>query len=78
MYCHVPAGWGLQQITQGSRQQQDTGPGILWSVHGWTKPNTYGAASNLQSFTNAPQDLTYYTNSSNYLKKFKKEERTVH
>ncbi len=43
----MPAGWGLQQSTQGSRQRQDTGPGILWSVHSWTKPNTYGGASNL-------------------------------
>ncbi len=22
-----------------SRQRQDTGPGIFWSVHRWTKPN---------------------------------------
>ena len=26
----------------GSRRQQDTGRGILWSVHRWTKRNTYG------------------------------------
>ncbi len=32
----MPAGWGIQQTTQGSRQWQDTGPGILWSVHRWT------------------------------------------
>ncbi len=29
IYCHMPAGWGLQQTIQGSRQRQDTGPGIL-------------------------------------------------
>ena len=32
---------------QGSRQRQDKGPGILWSVHRWTKPNTYGGASTI-------------------------------
>ncbi len=25
----------------GSRQRQDTGPGILWSVNRWTKPDIY-------------------------------------
>ena len=38
MSCHVPAGWGLQQTTQAPGN--DTGPGILWSIHRWTKPNT--------------------------------------
>ena len=39
IYCRVPARWGLQQTTLGSGQRQDTGPGILWSVHRWT--NSY-------------------------------------
>ncbi len=33
IYCRVPARWGLQQTTLGSGQRQDTGSGILWSVH---------------------------------------------
>ena len=40
------------------------GPGILLSLNRWTKPDTYGGASNLWSFTKAPQDLTYYTDST--------------
>ena len=37
-YCCVSARRGLQQTTLGSGQQQDTGSGILWSVHRWTRP----------------------------------------
>ncbi len=55
------SGVGSQTNHPGSRQRQDKGPGILWSVHRWTKPNTFGGASNLRSYTKAPQDLTYYT-----------------
>ncbi len=40
------------------------GHGILWSVNRWTKPNTYRRASNLWSYTKAPQDLTYFTDST--------------
>ncbi len=29
----------------GSRQQQDMGPGILWSVHRWMKPNNLVVAT---------------------------------
>ncbi len=32
----LPARWGPQQTTLGSWQRQDTGSGILWSVHRWT------------------------------------------
>ncbi len=38
----MPARWG-QQTTPSSRQRQDTGPGILWSVNRWTKPGLDGA-----------------------------------
>ncbi len=36
-YCRVPTRWGLQQTTLGSGQRQETGSGILWSVHRWTR-----------------------------------------
>ncbi len=39
------SGVGSPTNHPGSGQRQDTGPGILWSVHRWTKPNTYGGAS---------------------------------
>ena len=37
IYCHVPARWGLEQTTLGSGQRQDTGSGILCSVHRRTR-----------------------------------------
>ncbi len=38
IYFGVPARWALQQTTLGSGQRQDTGSGILWSIHRWTRP----------------------------------------
>ncbi len=35
IYCHMPA-WRVSNEPPG--QRQDTGPGILWSVHRWTRP----------------------------------------
>ncbi len=58
------SGVGSPTNHPGSRQQQDRGPGIFWSVNRLTKPDIYGGASNLRSYTKAPQDLMYYTDST--------------
>ncbi len=72
IYCRVPAGCRLKQTTLGSWQRQDTGPGILWSVHRWTRPTgeppTCGAEQRYLNMTILA--ITTYKNL--------KKKRTIH